>query len=140
MDASAWAYRACQGRMDLLEKLTRESGSDRRLAFEMFRGFLAGGRGYVFPKLPEVAKEKEKTLELLGFFEQFTRDLLVERLAPSPQAQKIHQDLEYASLGDASAGFLERLWTEIAGLKKAVELNADRTLNLENLWFRIQEM
>jgi DNA polymerase-3 subunit delta' len=134
-EAPAWAYRASQGRMDLLTKLTQESGEERRFAFGLFKNFLSGARGYLFPQFAEFAKDKERTLEIFTFFEQFLRDLWVQ-----DESRLIHPDLkpEYEGL-KASSEDLERYWKEFDQTRKALEMNADRTLNLEALWFRLRE-
>jgi DNA polymerase III subunit delta' len=135
LDAPAWAYKASQGRMDLLKKLSQESSDDRKLAFAVFKGLLTGERNYVFPQFAEFAKEKERTLDIFSFFEQFVRDLSV-------QENKIHHDFEteYAQLPDYSTDQIEKIWNQITEIKKAIEMNADRTLNLENLWFNFRDI
>jgi len=136
-EAPAWAYQASQGRMDILSKLTKESADDRRLAFKIFKDYLMGERGYLFAQFSEFSKDKIRTLEIFGFFEQFLRDLWVKE-----KNQLIHQDLDkdYQKLENLSSERIDQLWTEFSDVKKSIEMNADRTLILENLWFRIKEI
>lgn len=135
LDAPTWAYKASQGRMDLLKKLSQESSDDRKLAFSVFKALLTGERNYTFPQFAEFAKEKERTLEFFSFFEQFVRDLNVTE-------NRIHHDLEpeYSNLPDFSNEQLEIIWNQFSEVKKAIEMNADRTLNLENLWFNFRDL
>ncbi len=136
LEAPTWAYKASQGRMDLLKKLSQESSDDRKLAFAVFKGLLSGERNYVFPQFAEFVKEKERTLDVFTFFEQFVRDLSVG------SSDRIHRDLEheYASFPEYTSDDIEKIWSEITEVKRAIEMNADRTLNLENLWFRFQDL
>ena len=142
LDAPSWAYKASQGRMDLLKRLTQESSEDRRLAFGVFTGLLSGERTSVFSQFGEFVKEKERTLDFFTFFEQFTRDLVVimSESAEDMKSLLIHRDLisDYERLRALSNVSAESIWTEISAVKKAIEMNADRTLNLENLWFNLR--
>lgn len=136
MDAPTWAYQACQGRLDLLSKLSREGGEDRKFAFGLFKRFLDGDRKYLFSHFSEFSKDKERTLDILVFFQQFIRDLWMA----SPK-DLIHRDLEsdYQGIQLRHPDQLENIWIELEHLKKSIEMNADRNLNLENFWFRIQD-
>ncbi len=135
LEAPLWAYKASQGRMDLLKKLSQESSDDRKLAFSVFKGLLTGERNYIFSQFAEFAKEKERTLDIFSFFEQFVRDLSV-------QENRIHQDFEseYTQLPHYSSEQIEAIWNQFSEVKMAIEMNADRTLNLENLWFNFRDL
>ncbi len=141
VDAASWAYKASQGRLDILQRLAKESGEERRDAFDLFKAFLTGERSYLFPRLPEFTKEKEVALQTLVFFEQFLRDLWVRE-----PHRMIHRDLEkdYEQFsffsGEQKGEQFESLWLQLQDLKRAIEMNADRNLNLENFWFNIQDI
>jgi DNA polymerase III gamma/tau subunit len=123
--------------MDLLSKLSQGAGEDRKYAFDLFESFLTSERSQLFSQFSEFAKEKEKTLELFEFFDQFLRDLWI----PDP-SQRIHVDLQgsYERLQHWDSTQIEKAWLEMQHTRKSIEMNGDRTLNLENLWFRLQEI
>jgi DNA polymerase-3 subunit delta' len=138
--SASWALGAAQGRMDLLTQFSDEATSAlREKSAEILRCLLLDSRFNTFSQLAEISKSKEDLLFAFTFWKQLLRDSLVQRVGGAPL---LHADkLELLSKwSESSAEDLHVAYAQIEQVEQATLQNADKMLQLENLWFSLNKI
>ena len=132
VSAPDWVISASQGRLDLAHLfLEPEMLEARNQAIEVFKGILEGASETTREDLIEVAKDRDKSLNVVRMWIQLVRDAWIAR---EGLANWIHRDQKsfIERLSSLSASEFEALTEQLFELEKHLTGPFERSLCLEN--------
>lgn len=136
--AEDWAYKACQGRFDLLQQI-QEDGSIhlRRRGVDLLTQVLRSGSFQVKESLVELVKDRESAFFLLNFWRQILRDV---RVCQSGIEDFINMDLRdfIYEMAQLKVDVIDDAYLAIEQLEKDFLGNLDRGLAVENFFYQFQ--
>lgn len=138
-DAAQWQLKASQGRLDILQQWKdSDKIKNRALAFDFLASPLQQSNYQAFAFIKELSQDRESLWFCIHIWQQFFRDLLVQKSVPSELIHIDKVDLlkAYSKLSQQQ---ILQLWEKNLSLEKDITQNIDKSLALENFWILIRQ-
>jgi len=138
VDAKPWMIASSQGRVDFLEQLqSADTESLRQDILNLLEAFLSGERIDAFGKIAALVKEKPTASFLISTWQQILRD---SWLMKNSLNQFLHLDQTrlIQKVSQLSLDQLEKFYLSLVEIEKGLNINMDRVLSFENLWFELR--
>ena len=131
-----WVIKSARGRLDKLLELSEKENLDlRRESFRLFESTLSGQLSSSFPELKDAVKEKDVAPQILAYWQQFLRDIMVLKVDPG---KVVHTDLirSYEKFTHIDSTDLDDVFYRTVQMERDLKGFVDRTLCFEDLWLK----
>jgi hypothetical protein len=135
--ASDWAYVSAQGQVGRLDQLTQPAYDElRKKSFKFLIGATKESQTWASLQIKELLVDRDTTFQVLGFWQQFVRDLALKSQNLEPL---IHQDLLQSLHTSYPPEVYQDMHHRLMQADRDLSGNVDKTLVFESLCRAFQE-
>ncbi len=142
--AEDWILKMARGQIDFAYRLKENSKTwtEARTQALNFISQALSDQGDLFSKMKEISGDRETSLQNILVWQSLFRDALLSSLSPGTKSEWINEQSEklIADLSAFGSEKLSQMTSALLEMEQDLSANVDRTLLLENFYFKMSHL
>ncbi len=137
--AETWMLKMARGQIDLITRMKEntKSWSDAQKQALQFFTLALKNEGDLFSKIKDIAGDKETSLQNILVWQSLLRDAMLLKLGSDGDLLNSSEKALVQNLAQLDSEFLSQLSGHLLQMEQDLGANVDRTLLLENFYFKV---